>query len=405
MNTFVFAVLSLATPSADDHQPNGLPADTRAARRFVLTFDSDFSRPGTLTSGEYWRRETMRDSNNSGHHRQAEGRRHAAWYDRHLDATAFVRDGVLVQRGFVADADLDGFAGRDAGGPRDRAYTDPGPFDAERGAVNFADFELHTSWLDTFALKSVDGRQVPVLFTDEVVPRKDFWGQPGKSDTPSPNLTFTPGTYFEIEVNFEGMRAVAHRHSFWLMPAVDQHLAYDDDPANGLEIDIYEHELAVEPDRIERGEVSADVAGRNDVLLMKCIGGGTTPPSTRNELGDAGTAVRVPGINAGWHAIGLLWEADALTWFVDGRPLVRDTKLVPQVPMFLILSREANTGANDSGRPEHLPADPPSIPSDAGLMGRNAATPANREVIKSGGDDVLVRSVRAWVVAKRDAAR
>lgn len=379
---------------ADSPQPRSPDAGTLSAHEFKIVFDSDFSKPDVLSGGNYWRRETMRDSNNSGQHRQDVGRRHAAWYDKYLDKTAFIRDGLLVQRGFVADKDFDGFVSRDADGPRDIKYTDPDPNEAGKGTVNFADFELHTSWFDTFAVKSVDGQQVPVLRTDEVVSKKEFWGQPGKSDTASPNIVFSPGSYFEIDVNFENMNAVAHRHSFWLMPAVDQKNAYDKDPANGLEIDIYEHELAVAPDRVD-----AQSARRNEILLMKCIGGSTTPPSTKNELrDDANTAIHIPGINVGWHTIGLLWATDRLTWFVDGHPVVQDSVLIPQVDMFLILSREGNTGANHSGRPEHVKANPPSIPYDAGLFGGNVATPANRNVIKAHQDDVLIRSVRAWRV-------
>jgi len=364
---------------------------------FELVFDSDFSKaPDGPPPATLWRREDMGSSNNAGQHRQAEGRRHAAWYDRYHDKTGFVRDGLLIQRGFVADQDLDGFVSRDAGSsPRNHSYVDPDPRDQKEGPVNFADFELHTSWFDTFAFKAVDGVQVPVLADDKLVASKDFWGQPGKTDTPSPNIAFAPGTYFEIEVNFEGMTALAHRHSFWLMPAREQGLAYDDDPANGLEIDIYEHELAT-----DRAVAATGERNQNEILLMKCIGSKTTPKSTQNELrADGKTAIRVPGINEGWHRIGLLWTKESLTWFVDGAAKVKDSVLVPTVDMYLIVSREANTGANSSGMPQELQADGDKIPFDAGLFGRNVATPANRELIKAGKDEVKVRYVRAWKVS------
>lgn len=115
--------------------------------------------------------------------------------------------------------------------------------------------------------------------TDTVLRDGKFWGQPGKTDARSPNIIFSPGTYFEIEVNFEDMRALGHRHSFWLMPASSGGKAYDNDPANGLEIDIYEHELAR-----EKGPHTGDGPNLNEAMLMKCIGGSTTPPSTKNEL-------------------------------------------------------------------------------------------------------------------------
>ncbi|TWT53754.1 hypothetical protein Pla22_13860 [Rubripirellula amarantea] len=361
---------------------------------FVEIFDSEFDEPNVLDPKQgLWRREDMGRSNNAGQHRHGEGRRHAAWYDGYQDKTAAISDGVLVQRGFVADSDIEGFESRDAGDqPRNFEYTDPDPRDAPKGAVNFADFELHTSWIDTFALKHSEGKQVAVERTDELLPKDKYWGQPGKTDTQSPNITFSPGTYFEIEVNFEGMEALSHRHSFWLMPAGEQQFAYDDNPANGLEIDIYEHEMVVEKDQ-------APTSGRNpnEILLMKCIGGRTKPQSTQNELrDDKNTAIHVPDINVGWHKVGLLWTKDTLIWFVDGEAVVRDRQLVPQVEMFIVLSREANTGANHSSAPHELNVDGERVPHDAGLFGRNVATPANRELIKQGRDEVKVRYVRAW---------
>lgn len=371
----------------------------RASERFEfrLTYNVDFSQPDALKpEGGLLRREDMGVSNNAGQHRQGEGRRHAAWYDRYQKQTAMIENGVLIQRGYVADSNIDGFSSRDAGdSPRNFAYIDPDPNDAARGEVNFADFEIHTSWFDTFALKSVDGQQVPVERTDQLVAKEQFWGQPGKTDTESPNITFQPGTFFEIEINFEGMEALAHRHSFWLMPASEQSKAYDDDPANGLEIDIYEHEMVVEKE-------SPEAEPRNNILLMKCIGGKTDPPSTFNELCEDGkTSIEVPDINKGWHKIGLFWSKKALIWFVDGKAVVRDTKLIPTVPMYLILSREANTGAGLSSDHQNLRADGERIPIDAGLYGRNVATPKNRDLIKQGRDEVRVRSVRAWTIQPR----
>ncbi|MDF1813998.1 MAG: serine hydrolase [Verrucomicrobiales bacterium] len=378
-------------------QPVSPDKETLATHQFKLIFDSPFNDPKLIgPQSPLWRRESMIGSNNSGQHRQAPARRHAAWYDKYFEKTAFIRDGVLVQRGFVADSDMPGFVSRDAGdAPRNYAYTDPDPRDKSKGEVNFADFEIHTSWFDTFALKSVDGKQVPVLPTDTLVESKDYWGQPGKTDTRSPDITFSPGTYFEIEVNFEDMKALSHRHSFWLMPA-SANSAYDSDPANGVEIDIYEHELAREP-----GTPVGDGPNLNEGLLMKCIGGSTNPPSTVNELRkDGKTLILVPGINRGWHQIGLLWTEEKLVWFVDGKACVKDTGLVPQVDMFMILSREANTGATKSDEPHSLKMDGERIPHDAGLFGRNVATPENRNLIKAGEDEVKVRYVRAWKIAE-----
>lgn len=392
----VVPVFAQAPSPTTTIQPSIQDADLRGQFEFEQFFTSVFDDPTVIAPDtKLWRRESMVGSNNSGQHRQAKSRRHAAWYDRHHEKTAFIRDGVLIQRGFIADSDLPGFTSRDAGSsPRNHEYTDPGPTEKGKGPINFSDFELHTSWLDTFAVKGVNGVQVPVERDDVVVPKKEFWGQPGKTDTGSPNITFSPGTFFEIEVNFERMGALAHRHSFWLMPCNSSGSTYDDDPKNGLEIDIYEHEIA-----LEKSKVTGDRPSINDILLMKCIGGQTTPKSTLNELRDDGnTAINSPGINVGWHKIGLLWTKDQLVWLIDGEPVVKDSVLVPQVKMYFILSREANTGAKRSASEygQELVADGARIPLDAGLFGRNVATPANRKLIKQGKDEVQVRSVRAW---------
>ncbi len=369
---------------------------------YRLVFDSDFSNPAVLdaeSKAGLWRHEDMASSGNSSQHRQSKGRRHAAWYDRYRDQTAFIRDGVLVQRGFVADSDQPDFVSRDAGdADRNHAYVDPDPSDAEGGEVNFADFELHTSWIDTFAVKEMNGERVPVQRDDVLVSKRELRGREGFADTRSPNITFRPGTYFEIEVNFEGMEALSHRHSFWLMPATADRVAYDGDPGNGLEIDIYEHELSV---RREGAVTLENDHQKNEFMLMKCIGGSTNPPTTFNELRDDGeTLVQSPGINRGWHRVGLLWTRDRLTWLIDGVAVVQDSKLVPQVPMYLIVSREANTGASRGGGSTVLKADGDKIPRDAGLLGRNVATPENRDLIKAGRDEVLVRSVRAWQITQ-----
>ncbi len=371
--------------------PPQVSSDLKSKYDFALIFDADFSQTATLGAGALWRRENMSASHNSNQHKHADGRRHAAWYDQYQEQTAFFRDGYLVQAGHVADASLSGFQSRDSGNaPRNHSYADPDPRDDGKGTVNFADFELHTSWFDTFALKWSQGKSVPVLPTDKLLPKEQYTGAPGTTDTPSPNITFLPGSYFEIEVSFEGMKALSHRHSLWLMPATPENQAYDSDSSNGVEIDIYEHEL------VEDGELSLS---ENEMLLMKSIGGSTSPPVTKNELkGDGATNIRVKGINSGWHKIGLLWTKGEVIWLVDGEELVRDSQLVPQVPMYLLLTREANTGAVDpsTAGPQELKSMGAAIPLDPGLFGRNVATPDNRALVKAGSDEVRVRYVRAW---------
>ena len=97
-------------------QPQSPSNEILADHQFELIFDSAFTDESVIgPESPLWRRETMTGSNNSGQHRQVPARRHAAWYDKHDDKTAFIRDGILVQRGFIADSDIPDFVSRDAG--------------------------------------------------------------------------------------------------------------------------------------------------------------------------------------------------------------------------------------------------------------------------------------------------
>ncbi|HEY3942168.1 MAG TPA: glycoside hydrolase family 16 protein [Acidimicrobiales bacterium] len=42
-------------------------------------------------------------------------------------------------------------------------------------------------------------------------------------------------------------------------------------------------------------------------------------------------------IDAGWHTYGLLWTAKSVTWYLDGRPIARTTRGVPDQSMYLVI--------------------------------------------------------------------
>ncbi len=335
------------------------------------------------------------------------GRRHAAFYNERQEQTGFIANSdYLVQRGIVDYSITDPL--------RNLPYADP-PGSGEM--VNFGDYRLYTSFLRTFGRKSDSDHTV----------RDDF-------------VKFSPGHFFEIRVNFENMSSFGHRHSFWLMPArlngstVVQapQLNYDNSAANGVEIDIYEHEFFNDPSRSDNFEIA-------NSLLMKVLGdpvsvGGTG--STNNEINNSGNGIGYLSgssttvfldnnsptnrTSVGWHTVGLYWSSTKLVWYLDGEPVVLDNDLIPQTDMYMLLTREMNSGVNDDGNPNtpqpSTDPDPKAIPKDPGLFGQNVGFSASLaelgQVNSSGGeslgingqDHVLVDYVKVWTVSENGSS-
>ncbi|MBX2884012.1 MAG: glycoside hydrolase family 16 protein, partial [Granulosicoccus sp.] len=333
------------------------------------------------------------------------GRRHAGFYNNHNHLTTSIagdpiKGRVLVQRGIRDTSAQDP--------DRQGAYSEPdGDPDADGNPeqVNLGNQRLYTSWIDGWAYDEIN--RTPLL---------------------TPGRTFTPGHFFEIEVNFGHMSMEGHRHSFWLMPAFvdeqgqvpDPGTAYNNIAADGVEIDIYEHEY------FGSHRPNAELFG--NMLFMKVLGGDAGNTENQIENTPTGfsyndekrTAVVVSSaapfgrISDGWHRIGLLWTTERLVWFVDGVAVVVDTEKVPQVPMYMILSREMNSGVKDAGADGFQPdtdaaAQPPAIPADPGLLSRNVATqrnlaklatPADPNLEHNGEfrDHVRVNYVKVWSV-------
>ena len=241
----------------------------------------------------------------------------------------------------------------------------------DKNNVNTANTELITSWIDTYGITFNENKSAKIR------------------DTSEPGVTFRRNTYFEIDVNFQNMQCPGHRHSLWLWPATEFNgdgpaVLFNDtgdykgdvvytgrsDAVNGVEIDIYEHVIT---------------PGRENTLLMKAISGDQDDPltdgsgNTINEYQNPfnpKTHVNVDGINSGYHKIGFLWLEKEMIWFVDGIPLVKDIKLMPNNRrMSIILSREAS--------PE--------------LFGGNPQLPENRTNYLD--DIVKIRSLNVWDVA------
>ena len=257
--------------------------------------------------------------------------------------------------------------------------------------IDFTQFNVCVPWLTTFG-------------ADYNISPHDMWAP----DASKPNVTIEKNSYTEIKLTFSGYQASAFRTSLWLIPATrnndpgitvkhgdsnildangNQNFVKDpyhaaEDPADGVEVDIFEYERTVD-------------SANHDWLIMKCLGElGDQDKWTHNVHtngpGVNGADGRVPGIdNTDFHRIGLLWVEDRLVWFVDGVAYVKDVVNVPNnVRMQLVLSRELTAGNNGAGS---------GTPSDPGIFGDSGASSANRNLID--GDYVEIEHIRVWEVS------
>jgi len=382
-----------ADDCTDGKLPNIRPPETLASFTVDQVFCDEFS--GEVLNDQFWHHEIMHsDEHSVGYNRLLvdyeliAGRRWAAFYDNHLEKTAYVtRDddnqGVLIQRGLfdrtISDTD------------KDISYVDPDDPDNE---VNFGLGRLYTSFLKTY---ETEENNVNNSF-------QGFWG---------------PGHYFEIRVNFGFMRMGGHRHSFWLMPATtDEYsglsevceendpVAYDCDNQNGVEIDIYEYE-------------ALPTSSRNK-LYMKVLGGkvGKTdnslsfhPQGLNYSDQEKSEVVLSSGFETGplnvdqWHTVGLYWGRERLVWYIDGIPVVEDTEHVPTAPHYLLLTREMNSGVRENAGEGSVQTNYGSIPIDDGLAGENVGLRRNLQQLGRIFDEDEILGLESKDYVKTDYVR
>lgn len=295
----------------------------------------------------------------------AAGKRWSAWYTQQHQ-TSYIDNGQLVMGALVEDLP----------DPTRRSYTQGGEL------VEWNTIRVMLSYLTTWA---------------RVYSNEANNGQGGFiTDPASPDRAWGPGSFHEMQVDFSQMSTQGMRLSFWLMPAYDYTSdAYNADAADGVEIDIFEYE---------------NTPGFEQVVQMKVIGGsvlGNTPGGSVN------VPKSVADFSEGPCTIGLLWETDKLVWYINGKEMQRDEDRVPQVPHYLIISRELNSGAKNNPGPGELQAIPayisdangdlvknpepaPYIPEDAGLYAKNAWFHRDR----MSGDKGFIDYVRVWSVGE-----
>ena len=174
----------------------------------------------------------------------------------------------------------------------------------------------------------------------------------------SPGIAMSPGHFIEMRLSVEQMRTESYRMSLWLTPdPPNESDMYDDDPRNGVEIDIFEIENA-----------GPGYHGNNRIQC-KCLGGlaGKTEPQNGGNIDLFDHDI---DITTGFFTVGLLWLRTGLYWYVNGKEVIRELALVPYVDMVLSLTRELNSGTKDVAEfPDDVIEDGPHQPYDYGLYG------------------------------------
>jgi len=76
----------------------------------------------------------------------------------------------------------------------------------------------------------------------------------------------------------------------------------------------------------------------------------------------------VGDLSGGWHTVGVDWQADHVTWYLDGQPIARmtdtNTASIPTVPMYFILGLQVNDGHTWGPAPDASTPFPSSMDVD-----------------------------------------
>ena len=274
------------------------------------------------------------------------GKRHAMWYNDHLDKTLAVNGGALRMGGYKSDED-------------DPTIKEPyHPYTHPRNGKT-ADFrkKIFCSWVDTYAM-TWNGGMTP------------------QTTEHSPNLYFRYG-FVEFGVNFENVRTEGFRISGWLLPAVDPADedtslvggTYDSDDGNGVELDVWEYEYTPHS---------------KNLLLCKNIGANAKKlPAT--DLSKFGI-----DITKGDHTIAVNWGPHGTYWYVDGIKVNEDTQCKVEIAMYICVTREGNSGVNSG---EGIRSNPPYIQNDPGLFAYNIGT---EDKSKIDADEAVINYVRVF---------
>ncbi len=112
----------------------------------------------------------------------------------------------------------------------------------------------------------------------------------------------------------------------------------------------------------------ADGSWPPEVDIMEVLGNRptkayfTTHGGTPQHVVSAGGAFNGADLSVGWHTYGLKWTPHALTWYLDGVERFRTTRLVPHVPMYLIVNLAI--GGSWPGNPDQTTPFPSELAVD-----------------------------------------
>ncbi len=291
--------------------------------------------------------EGLHQAGNSGE----DGWRWSAQYSQ-PEETSFIRNNSLHMR-----AKVDNVAN-----PFRKAYTFRGE------TMNPQDHKIYLSFLTTWAREYDNGAGYHI------------------TSPSAPNRTWGPSTAFEFTVDLSEMRTQACRISFYLLPAYENDSnSYTPDGTIGIENDITEVDFLDGYENHSQSKVISSLAA-------------STTPSGDIDLN---TIIAGLDLTAGEHTFTLLWAKDRFVWYVDGIEIQRDTdpRRIPQVPHYLVISREANSGIKAEREDEVLFDDEDAfsdgtllMPQDTGIWAR----PVYKEIDKLNNDTARIVSFKSF---------
>lgn len=261
---------------------------------FTEKWGDDFLDADAETLFNRWHPDLMTDTLHQAGNDGREGWRWSAQYSQPKE-TSFIRNNSLHMRAKVDEV----------ANPFRKAYVYRGE------TMNAQNYQIYLSFLSTWVLKNDSGVRT--------------------TDPDAPNRTWGPSTVFEFKMDLSEMRTQSCRQSIYLLPAYENDSnSYTPDGTIGVENDLTELDFLNGKENYSQSKVISSLAA------------GNTPAGSI----DLNSIISALDLQEGEHTFTLLWAKDRFVWYVNGIEIQRDTdpRRIPQVPHYLVISREANSG-------------------------------------------------------------
>lgn len=334
-----------------DDMPTILSGQYGSNFSYTETWGDDFSSANAETLFNRWHPDLMTEGLHQAGNENRTNWRWSANYSQPED-TAFIKDDALHMRAKVVTTN----------NPFRQAYEWRGR------TMNPQNYWIYLSFLTTWAR---------------------VWDNTANqfiTDPNAPNRTWGPGSAFEFKVDLSEMRTQACRLSFYLLPAYENDsYAYSPDGTRGVEIDVTEIDFLDGYEDYSQSKVISEYAA------------GNTPLGSI----DLDTILADLNLPAGEHTFTFLWAKNKLVWYVNGIEIQRDEdpRRIPQVPHYVVISREANSGIkakrNDGVLSDGVDAysdGSPLMPRDTGIW----AVPVYAEIDRLHNDTARVLSFQSY---------